>query len=97
MKTAAFKRWSAQLPHLNRQQRAHLLALIQPAVSLDRVCTLINATRGVSCDCAHCGAARCYRHGFHRGLQRYRCRACGKTFTALTGTPLARLRHQQGA
>ena len=24
MKTAAFKRWSAQLPHLSRQQRAHL-------------------------------------------------------------------------
>ena len=94
MKTAAFKRWSAQLPHLSRQQRAQLLALIQPAVSLDRVCTLINATRAASCDCARCGAARCDRHGIHRGLQRYRCRACGKTFTALTGTPLARLRHR---
>ena len=28
------------------------------------------------------------------GLQRYKCRACGKTFNALTGTPLARLRHK---
>ncbi|MBR9857175.1 MAG: IS1 family transposase [Gammaproteobacteria bacterium] len=26
------------------------------------------------------------------GRQRYRCRACRKTFTSLTGTPLARLR-----
>jgi transposase-like protein len=27
-------------------------------------------------------------------VQRYRCCACGKTFSALTGTPLARLRHR---
>jgi hypothetical protein len=27
-------------------------------------------------------------------LQRYKCRACGKTFNALSGTPLARLRHK---
>jgi len=28
------------------------------------------------------------------GLQRYRCVPCGRTFNALTGTPLARLRHK---
>ncbi len=30
-----------------------------------------------------------------RGLQRYRCCGCGRTFNALTGTPLARLRHRE--
>ena len=28
-------------------------------------------------------------------MQRYRCCACGKTFSALAGTPLARLRHRE--
>jgi hypothetical protein len=28
-------------------------------------------------------------------LPRYRCAACGKTFNALSGTPLARLRHRE--
>lgn len=28
------------------------------------------------------------------GLQRYKRRTCSKSFNALTGTPLARLRHK---
>lgn len=35
-----------------------------------------------------------HRYGQAHGLQRYRCTACGKTFKALMGTPLARLRHK---
>jgi hypothetical protein len=34
------------------------------------------------------------RNGQARGLQRSKCRDCGKTFNALTGTPLARLRYR---
>ena len=33
-------------------------------------------------------------NGCARGLQRYRCRDCSCTFNALTGTPLAQLRHR---
>ncbi len=44
--------------------------------------------------CPTCHAERPYRHGHDRGVQRYRCRACGKTFSALSGTPLSRLRHR---
>jgi transposase-like protein len=35
------------------------------------------------------------RNGHANGLQRYRCRECCKTFSALTGTPLNRL-HKRG-
>jgi hypothetical protein len=35
------------------------------------------------------------RNGHANGLQRFKCRACTKSFNALTGTPLARL-HQRG-
>ncbi|WP_165390738.1 IS1595 family transposase [Pseudoduganella lutea] len=42
--------------------------------------------------CPRCGGTRCHRSGHANGLQRYRCIACRRSFNALTGTPLARLR-----
>lgn len=42
--------------------------------------------------CPHCSAERVVKNGSADGLQRYKCRSCRKTFNALTGTPLARLR-----
>jgi transposase-like protein len=42
--------------------------------------------------CPHCGCGRCHRSGKASGLQRYRCLGCTRSFNALTGTPLARLR-----
>jgi transposase-like protein len=44
--------------------------------------------------CPHCKSERLVRNGMANALQRYKCRTCGKTFNALTGTPLARLRHK---
>ena len=46
--------------------------------------------------CLHCGASGVVRHGRSAGLRRFRCRSatCGRTFHALTGTPLAGLRHK---
>lgn len=42
--------------------------------------------------CPHCSSSTVVRNGRADGLQRYKCRACAKTFNALSGTPLARLR-----
>ena len=42
--------------------------------------------------CPHCTAQCIHRHGMARGLQRYKCLSCARTFNALTGTPLTRLR-----
>ncbi|WBS00856.1 hypothetical protein OU994_21450 [Pseudoduganella sp. SL102] len=42
--------------------------------------------------CPHCECQRSHRCGQASGLQRYRCVACRRSFNALTGTPLARLR-----
>ena len=94
MKAQAFERWLGQLAQLSRQQRGRLLAILSPAVELDRVCAVIDGAMEAPPCCVHCRAPGLYRHGRDRGLQRYRCRSCGKTFTALSGTPLARLRHR---
>jgi transposase-like protein len=59
-------------------QPGHCFALIEEAAS-KRICP-------------HCAGSRCHRCGQANGLQRYRCPGCGRSFNALTGTPLARLR-----
>ena len=43
--------------------------------------------------CPHCGAVGVVKHGLDdTGQQRFRCPlGCGRTFNALTGTPLARM------
>lgn len=53
--------------------------------------------QGVSAEriCPHCQASGAVANGRNKGLQRYRCKACKKTFNALTGTPLSRLRHRE--
>jgi transposase-like protein len=51
------------------------------------------ATRGRPCP--RCGHPRAHRCGQASGLQRFRCLGCGRSYNALTGTPLARLRKKE--
>lgn len=45
-----------------------------------------------SAGCPHCASHGLQRWGHVSGLPRYRCKDCRRSFNALTGTPLARLR-----
>ena len=45
--------------------------------------------------CPRCGCARAHRCGQASGLQRFRCLGCGRSYNALTGTSLARLRKKE--
>ena len=45
--------------------------------------------------CPRCGCAHVHRCGQASGLQRFRCLGCGRSYNALTGTPLARLRKKE--
>jgi hypothetical protein len=45
--------------------------------------------------CPHCGSQKLQRWGHASGLPRYRCVDCRRSFNALTGTPLARLRKKE--
>lgn len=91
MKSSSFKRLLAKLNSLTRGQRAQLLDLLRPAVSLDQVAAVIDHPARPRL-CPSCGPSKIYRHGQVDGLQRFRCVACGLTFNRLTGTPLAHLR-----
>ncbi|MFC5549083.1 IS1595 family transposase [Massilia aerilata] len=95
MHARTFDHFLKQIPVLTRRQRERLLALLLPAAKLDKTVELIEQMAAPRLACPACGSRQLYRHGQAHGLQRYRCRGCGRTCNALSGTPLARLRHKQ--
>ena len=48
-----------------------------------------------SSGCAHCGGREILGWGRSRGLPRYRCKSCGRTFNAATNTPLSGLHNKE--
>lgn len=46
------------------------------------------ARRADNPPCGHCGSTDTISNGSDRGRKKWRCRACGRSFTATTGTPL---------
>ena len=74
-----------------------LAASAAPAVSISGSVSLATAaqSRIERTGCPHCGGRRLQRWGRSAGLPRYRCGDCRRSFNALTGTPLARLRTKE--
>jgi transposase-like protein len=95
VEACAFDSYLTQIAKLTRAQCTGLLALLKPAVDQGRAAAIIEAAAAPGLCCPRCQGQQLYRHGSKSGLQRFRCRACGRTFNSLTGTPLARLRHKE--
>lgn len=95
MKASEFLELISAINQLNHHQRTVLTTTLSQLSDEPKVSELIETafdTKGHYCP--HCSHTESYRHGLAHGLQRYRCKACKKTYNALTGTPLARLRHK---
>jgi len=58
-------------------------------------CIALIEQAGCGRPCPHCHCARSHRCGQASGLQRFRCLGCRRSYNALTGTPLARLRKKE--
>jgi transposase-like protein len=95
VEACAFNSYLTQIAQLTRAQCTRVLALLKPAVVQGRTAAVIEAAAAPGLCCPRCRGTQLYRHGTKSGLQRFRCRACGRTFNSLTGTPLARLRHKE--
>jgi transposase-like protein len=93
MKPREFKQFIEQAASLSRRQRVDLAEVLKRGWRQDGTAALIEAAGAVRA-CPHCHSLRLYRDGRADGLQRYRCVGCARSFNALTGTPLARLRHR---
>lgn len=94
MKTKAFQALLAQLATLAEVQRQAVLEAVTSNAKSAEAVALVEARFSERPCCGHCGAARFVAWGRVSGMGRYKCKACGLTFNALTGTPLARLRQR---
>jgi transposase-like protein len=92
MNNAEFMQLIISLGDLDHHQCKRLSATLNQAGDESKVFDLIEACFEANSACPHCASADLHRNGCAGGLQRYRCQQCHKTFNALTGTPLARLR-----
>jgi transposase-like protein len=84
-----------QIPELDHDERKLVSKALGSVDDYKKVCDTIESIQDDNPHCPHCGKTRVYRHGQSAGLQRYRCTKCGKTFNALTKTPLARMRKKE--
>jgi transposase-like protein len=91
MENRAFVRLLKQLKGLTPSQKGKLESTLHQEGATDIVSTAIEEPQR----CPHCGSDMYQKWGVRSGLQRYRCNRCKRTYNALTGTPLARLRHKE--
>jgi transposase-like protein len=95
MRTRELKRLLAMTARLTPHQRHQLLAHLRDDLALNEVLALVEARHPESTACPRCHGTAVVRNGQANGLQRFKCRDCGRTFNALTGTSLARLHHRE--
>ena len=94
MKARDFKDFVAQLDILSEVQREALMAALKAKGATNEVVALIETQFAAAPSCGHCTSERIKLWGYASGLKRYKCRDCGCTFNALTGTLLARLQRR---
>ncbi|MDA1256162.1 MAG: IS1595 family transposase, partial [Proteobacteria bacterium] len=94
MRTEEFRVLTEKIDELTTHQRRQLTECIRNIDRRHEVHFLIENNVLNSLLCPKCGQDQIAYWGYASGLQRYRCSTCKVTFNALTGTPLARLRHK---
>src|SRR5690349_20254502 len=92
MREADFEVLLQLAERLSDEQRTALGRALAAASGEPEAVRLLEEAFAAAPRCPHCGAERLQRWGFASGRRRYRCAACRKSFNALTGTSLARLR-----
>lgn len=95
MKTEEFQILAGELEKLTPRPRNILADRLREIGHIQAVNTLVENRVVEKPACPSCGHKHVSRWGSASGLQRYRCGSCKATFNALTGTPLARLRHKE--
>ena len=89
-----FKNYLDQADTLTVKQRESLIQKLTELTAQQKVLSQIEKRIEDDLACPHCHSGHIQRWGTTNNLQRHRCYDCGKTFTGLTGTPLARLKHK---
>jgi transposase-like protein len=95
MEHGTFQAWLAKVDDLTADQRRELAEVLAGRPPRAAVTAVIETSRKDERRCPHCGHGESTGCGTADGLRRFRCKRCRKSFNALTGTPLARLRKKE--
>ena len=95
MEHSVFRPWLSKVDDLSPDQRLELEAVLAGRPPRAAVTAVVEARQDDRRRCPHCGHGESVGRGRADGLRRFRCTQCGKSFNALTGTPLARLRKKE--
>ena len=94
MRKRELNRFVKAIEQLGWAQRQQLIDRLRQQQARHEACAVIEKRLHDLRVCPHCRSWHVVRNGQAKGLQRYKCRGCCKTFNALTGTSLARLRYR---
>ncbi len=82
-----FQEWLSGPDHLSPAQWQQTEAVFPGDTETSASLAAIEAAVGEDRQCPHCGTLGAISRGKARGLRRYRCKGCRRTFNAATGTP----------
>ena len=91
MERRDFQAWLSAVDALSAAQKAEAGAILAGRPANEVALAAIELGVGEDRCCPHCGVQGAVANGKARGMQRYLCRACTRTFGALTGTRLSGL------
>ena len=95
MDIRGFQVWLSAARGLTRAQRREVLAVLSGRSEGEASKAAIELGVDEARRCPHCASEGAVSRGMARGLRRYQCKGCGRTFNALTGTPLSGLHHKE--
>ena len=95
MDSQDFQGWLSAAGGLTRAQRREALAVLSGRSAGEASKAAIELAVDEARRCPHCATEGAVSRGKARGLRRYQCKGCGRTFNALTGTPLSGLHHKE--
>ena len=95
MDQAEFQDWLSASDRLTAAQRAEAARALSTDADEERSVAAVERSVGESRICPHCGEGGTVRKGRTRGLWRHLCKSCGRTFNAVTGTPLQGLHKKE--
>lgn len=92
MDPVQFRAWLSAIANLTLAQRQEVLDILHGRPAAVEVTEAIESRVDQDRCCPRCHTPGAISRGQANGLRRFQCKGCGKTFNALTGTPLAGLR-----
>ena len=95
MEEVVYRKWLEAIDGLSEAQRSDVRTILAGRSSEAEVITALEDHVLASRICVHCQEHGVVCRGEASGLRRFYCADCGKTFNALTGTPLAHLHKKE--